>query len=236
MLQRVVTPEQMDEPGVDEAQLAASLRFIRRVNRVLLGSAAVVGHFKRWSRAWQRGKRGQRITVLDLATGSADIPVALTRWAARAGFDLHVTALDLHPTTLRLAAAHIGDNPRVELVRGDALKPPFTPGSFDYVISSMFLHHLPDIEVMTALRIMDKLARRGMVWNDLLRNRRAAAWCRVITLGQPSIVRHDALTSVRAGFTPSEVRELQQRLSLSHLRYRGHVAHRFTLAGERGGN
>jgi hypothetical protein len=56
-------------------------------------------------------------------------------------------------------------------VQADALQimDRFEAGTFDYAHAGMFLHHLDDLEVMTALRIMHRLAGRGLIWNDLVR-------------------------------------------------------------------
>jgi len=225
----------MDDPAATRADLDASLRFIRFINRRLGGSAALIRRLRAWSNRWPRDRP---VTLLDVGTGSADIPLAAVRWARSAGFDLRVTAVDLHETTLDLARDYVGDEPAVTLLQGDALRltDRFEPGSFDYAHAGMFLHHLSEIEVLTALRMMDRVARAGIVWNDLVRAPIAALSVRLLTLGQPAIVRHDALVSVRAGFTPAEVREIARRLDLVHCRVRASLwTQRFTLAGERPG-
>src|SRR5688572_9573076 len=131
----------MDAPDVDPRLLNDSLRFIRRVNTLLGYTRATISHLARFSRAWQHG---QRVTMLDFATGSADVPLAIVAWGRRRGFDVRVVGLDLQETTCDLARAATRHEPAVEIVRGDALDPPFDAGSFDYALSSMFLHHLSD--------------------------------------------------------------------------------------------
>ncbi len=229
-IHRTLTPERMDRDDVPVDQLRRSLAFIRGVNRCLGGTRAVLCHLKRFSRVWSAD---QRIHILDIATGSADIPLAIVRWGRRAGHDMHVTALDRHESTLALAAEHVRGEDRIRLVRADALSPPFEPRSFDYVVSSMFLHHLDNDQVVQMLRTMDRLAARGVVWNDLTRAGRAYWWCRLLTLPSSAIVKHDGPVSVLAGFRRREVLAVANRLGLHHLRFRRHFAHRFTLAGQR---
>ena len=86
---------------------------------------------------------------------------------------------------------------------------------------------------MTVLRIMDRLARRGIIWNDLQRDRRAHFWVKLLTRHSDPVVRHDGPVSILAGFTKLEVLDFRRRLELDHTRYRRHFGHRFTLAGER---
>ncbi len=239
-MDRRLTRELMDDPRVDREELSLALRYIRGVNRWLGGQAALLGHLQRWSRRWTRG---QRITLLDIATGSADLPIAARRWALRAGFDLRVTGVDVHETTLELAREHVEQagpeiSAGIELERVDALRlmDRFRPRSFDYAHAGLFLHHLPELDVLTVLRIMDRLAERGVVWNDLRRSRLSHAFITLATLGQPEMVKHDARVSVLAGFTRGEALSLARRVDLTYCRWRSSLfTGRFTVAGERPG-
>lgn len=227
----------MDRPDVPREELASALRFIRFVNRRLGGERALLRHLRAWSRNWPRDRA---VTLLDVATGSADLPVAAVRWARRRGYDLRVTGVDLHAGTLSLARDHLARNKdaadAVTLIEADALRltDRFGPESFDYVHAGLFLHHLGELEALTMLRIMDKLARAGIVWNDLERSPLALAVTRLATLASPSIVRHDAAVSVRTGFTREEALDMARRLDLTYVAFRRVVPiQRFTLAGER---
>jgi ubiquinone/menaquinone biosynthesis C-methylase UbiE len=270
-MQRVRTPELMDDPGIGRGELAGSLGYIRWVNRRLGGTAALLGHLRRWSRDWPRDRA---VTLLDVGTGSADLPVAAVSWARGAGFDLRVTGVDKHPVTVELAREYVegvgvagkeeGEGPPageaggletrptgevgrlktgptggvVEVVEADALRlvDLYGAGSFDYVHAGLFLHHLAEIEVLTVLRVMDRIARRGIVWNDLVRTRAGAVAVDVLTIGKPHIARHDARVSIRAGFTRPEVLDYARRVGLDYCSYRWSVwTHRFTLAGQKPG-
>ena len=65
------------------ADLERALAFIRRVNSLFGYTRSIVRHLERFSRGW---KKGQRIDIVDLATGSADIPRAILKWAAPVRF------------------------------------------------------------------------------------------------------------------------------------------------------
>jgi len=231
---RRLTPEHMDDPQAGAAEIEEALRFIRLVNRRLRGTAATLGHLQRWSAKWPRD---EVIRILDVGTGSADIPVAIADWAKAVGQRVHITAVDLHPVTLDFARRQVGERPEIELVQADALRlaDRFKPDSFHYTHAGMFLHHLPDIEVMTVLRIMDRLARRGggVIWNDLLRNAIGKTAVRLLTVRSSPMVRHDAVVSVAAGFTKRETIDLARRAGLTGIRLRTHLCHRFTLTSEK---
>lgn len=221
--------EWMDEPGADPRLVRKSLAFIRRINALLGYTRATLSHLEEFSRDW---KRGETIRIVDLATGSADIPLAILRWADRRAFDVRVVGVDLHPT-IAATAARENPNPRLAIVRADVMDLPFADGSFDYALTNMFLHHLDAGQVVRVLREMDRVSRRGIIAADLVRDRRAHFWIKLFTLWANPIVKHDAPVSVAQAFTRNEIMELRDRAGLSWADYHGHFGHRFVLAGRK---
>ena len=251
--------EWMDDPAADPGDLRRSLAYIRRINTLLGYTRASVGHLRRFSRNW---RPGETIRILDVATGSADIPRAMLRWADRRGFDVRIVAVDIHATMLKLAAQEPdprtpspgtsgegrgegphptpppeyrerGNTQRLRFVQADALQLPFPDVSFDYAHTAMFLHHLDDAAAAAVLREMARVSRRGIVAADLLRHRRAYAWISLFTLGAGPMVRHDARASVAQAFNKAEVLRLRDQAGVGFARYYRHFGHRFALAGER---
>lgn len=223
-------PEWMDAPDADPALLDDSLRFIRRVNRALRYTRTTLLHLEQFSHRWTSG---QTIRILDVATGSGDVPLAIAHWASRRGLGVRVTGVDMHAKTCRAALKATIDEPAIEIVRGDALRLPFDSGSFDYAVAGLFLHHLSDSEATTALREMDRVVRRGIIVADLIRGRRAYAWIVLLTRLSNPMVRHDARVSVEQAFSAKEARELPLAAGLGYLRYHAHFGHRFVLSGEK---
>ncbi len=118
-------------------------------------------------------------------------------------------------------------------MRADVLDSPFADSSFDYVLSSMFLHHLDDDLIVRALAEMNRLARRGVIVADLLRTRRAYAWIWFVTLFTNPMVRHDARVSVAQALNRGEVTALRDRAGLQFADFHKHFGHRFVLAGHK---
>jgi ubiquinone/menaquinone biosynthesis C-methylase UbiE len=220
----------MDAPDADSALVRKSLRFLRRVNRLLGYTRSTLHHLDRFSRSWSHG---EPIRILDVATGSADLPRAVLRWADLRKFhNVRVVGLDL---LAAIAAAALAQNPdpRIEIVRGNALQLPFDDGSFDYVTTSLFLHHLDDDDVVRVLSEMSRVARKGIIAGDLLRRKRAYLWIKLFTLFANPIVRNDGPASVAQAFTRDEVLSLRDRAGATFADYFEHPGHRFVLAGEK---
>lgn len=232
----------MDDPGVARQPLSRALGFIRWINARMGGTRALLSHLRTWSIAhrWPRVGEGV-VTLLDVGTGSADIPVSARAWALREGFDLRVTGIDLHDTTLELARAYVArQRPEVragiDLRKADALALDgvFAPGAFTYAHAGMFLHHLTEGDIVRVLRSMDRAAARGVVWNDLHRSRVGCAATWLMTLPCNHMVKHDARASVRAGFDRRDALRLAAEAAgvwtCAHYRL-DYLAHRFTVAG-----
>ncbi|CAN5380632.1 class I SAM-dependent methyltransferase [soil metagenome] len=219
----------MDDPDADPRLLRKALRYIRAINILLGYTRVTLNYLDQFSARW---KRGETIHIVDYATGSADLPRAILKWADRRGWDVRVTGIDLHEHTASQAQA-AGNDPRLKIVCGSALDVPFANGSFDYAITSLFLHHLDTPDAARVLSSMAAVSRRGIIAGDLLRNRRAYTWIKLMTLLANPIVKHDAPASVAQGFTRDEVLTMRDAACVGFAQYRKHFGHRFVLAGEK---
>jgi ubiquinone/menaquinone biosynthesis C-methylase UbiE len=215
MKTRSLEPERLDVETPPRDLVERSYRFLSFVNRRLGGVRATRLAFEEFAPRWGPESR---IRVLDVASGSGDIPNALERWNPK----LHFTCLDMRADPSGRVA-----------VRGDALRLPFRDGSFDYVTTSLFMHHLGDAELVRALREFDRVARRGLVMNDLLRRTRLYLWTKLFTLFANEYVRHDGPLSVRKSFTLEELHRLAA--PFPYLKTRVCFGHRVILYGEKSG-
>src|SRR5439155_8991769 len=96
--------------------------------------------------AWHLKRVCGPVTLLDVASGAADIPLSLSRRFP----DIRAVAFDLSGTMLSLAQG-------LPRVRGDVRRLPFRDRSVDYVISTHFFHHLADEQIVLTLREFDRI-------------------------------------------------------------------------------
>jgi ubiquinone/menaquinone biosynthesis C-methylase UbiE len=230
MRSRINQPEIMDEETPDQATVDEIYRYLAAVNRLLGGVRATITRFEQFSRTW---RAGERIEVLEVACGAADVPRALIAWGRALGFDVRVTATDILPGALDYARRAAPGDERLRLVAADVRQPPFRDRTFDYVTCALFFHHLTDDQIVGALGSFDRLATRGIVVNDLVRSRRAFAWTWLFTWPFHPILHHDGPLSIRRALKPAEMQRLAAEAGLPWLTVRRHFGHRMTLAGER---
>jgi len=223
--------EIMDGFSGDPADIEHAYRLIEKVNRFLGGTRVVLRYLKRYSRRWPAGAT---IRILDLGSGATDIPRAIVDWARKKNLKIRVFALDILAEALRYSRNKLRDYPEIRFVQASALDLPFGKESFDYVISSMFFHHLDEELLVKVLGEADRTARRGIIVNDLLRYWRAYLWILFFScFTKNRMFKKDAPLSVLKGFRPREIRTLIQKTSLRYLKFHYHFGHRFALTGER---
>ncbi len=223
--------EIMDGEPRSTEELVHTYRLIRRVNRFLGGTRVTLAHLKNFSRRWASN---DCIRILDVATGVADIPEAIVKWARKRGRRVKIVALDINPQILAYAGKKLAAYPEITLMQASVFDLPFPPASFDYVITSQFFHHLNEPEAIQALKILSSLARRGIIVNDLVRRLRAYGWIYFFSrFSKNEMFRNDATLSVRRGYRRREIEEMIKKAGLNYLRYFDHPFHRFAIAGEK---
>jgi SAM-dependent methyltransferase len=223
--------ELLDGPLDDEAALRGNLRDLGRFNRWLGGTSAS-------QRALDRLLAGRTVphTVLDVGTGAADIPLALLARGSRSGRTLRVTGVDSRPEVLDAARAidpRLDRTPDLELVVSNGTRLPWPDRSFDVVHASLVIHHLEPAEALAFLREAARVARLGVVINDLVRARHHLIGTRVLLplMTRNRFTRHDGPLSVRRAYTRMELRALLAGAALRPVAEAGAFAgHRVAIA------
>lgn len=204
LYERFIVPEMLDHAPPDVAR--ASLRDLARINRYL-GGYYVLGRL-----FGGVVKPDDSFTVLDIGAASGDMGAAIRRRYPRA----LVTSLDYKGEHLAQAA-----DPRVV---ADAFHLPFRPASFDFVFSSLFLHHFANDQVVELFRSFRGLARRAVLAIDLDRGPLAyhflpnTRWL----FRWHDITISDGQISVAAALKKDELLALAVRAGLSNPRVRVH--------------
>ena len=149
------------------------------------------------------------LRILDLGSGSCDIPLALVRWARANGRDIEITCVDQNSEAMELgrsACNNLG-NGSVTLEQANIFD--YEPSEpFDYALASMVLHHFSTEEIGALLTRLRRYVRKAFIINDLQRSPLNYLACWLAVLPRERGIRHDALLSVRRGFTPAELQTI----------------------------
>ena len=194
---RIDVPELLDEHDAPREDVERSLRDLRRFNR-FYGGAGV------YRRLLRRMAKHDPLSILDVATGTADLLEKSIGTPLRAGVDFKIDHL-----------LYMREGSAVRRVVGDALHLPFLDNAFEIVTSSHFFHHLTPEQNEEMLLEALRVARRGVIINDTRRHYipflvvKIIGWLRMTG----RITRNDAPASVLRGYTPEEVGEIAFRVS-----------------------
>lgn len=157
----------------------------------------------------------KRLSVLDIGTGSADLPRHLAKEARKRGIEIHITAIDLSDTTIATAQKLSADYPEITLRVVNLFDLPLEQ-KFDVVHAALVLHHFSIADAPRALAQMFALSRYGVVLNDL--HRHALAWLgiRLLTrvLSRNRFIRNDGPLSVLRAFVRRDFEAMAEKQAL----------------------
>jgi hypothetical protein len=209
---RASTMEFLDRPDCDPALAAASYRFMETVN-CRFGGIRIVRRFLATETAGRY--TGGPFRILDIGSGSCDIPLAVSRWARTYDIPLHFTCLETAGHAVDIARRQLAraGNSAVQLLQEDAFThQPAEP--YDWAVASMCFHHFSNAQILTLVQRLRGFVLNSVLINDLRRSRLASLATRLLLAGTdaPAGVRHDALLSIRRGFNISELSSLLRQL------------------------
>ena len=215
-MKRSTEKEMMDLPGNPKALLVEDLRNLRIINRYLGGYRGVITGLRRLVGQ----DRMRQFSLLDVGTGSADIPKVIVQWARNHGIQAKVVALEPDPVTAEEAAHQTQDCPEITIIRADGMAPPFQAASFDFVLASQMLHHFTEDKIIVLLKTWSGLARKAILVSDLVRDPLAYYGIRLITrlFTRNEMTRVDGPLSVRRALTKKEWRALFREAAVGPFR------------------
>ena len=223
-------PERMDDPGLPVQLHRQALKGLARLNRVSGIARVLFGELRQVARAIP----DRPLRVLDVACGGADVLIACARRAAREGLQFQFTGCDRSSTALEAAseaARHHGCSD-CRFYCHDILAEEL-PESYDVVMNALFLHHLDEDEVVTAVSHMAAAARRRLLIDDLLRSRfgywLARLACHALT--RSPVVHFDGPVSVQAAFSEAELATLLPQAVPWNWQFRRHWPQRILCVG-----
>jgi 2-polyprenyl-3-methyl-5-hydroxy-6-metoxy-1,4-benzoquinol methylase len=198
--------EMMDRPQPVSAELERDLERIRQLNR-WFGSYRLIGHFvRRWI------KPGDKMRIVDLATGSGDIPRLIVDRARKIDAKVEIDALDRQSATLEIAKKLSAAYPEISYQETNILD--WRPiEAYDIVLCTLVLHHFSDEDAVKVLRRCWESSRHFVLVSDLRRGFLATVGVYLLTalIFREPMTRYDARLSVERAFSFSELRQLASR-------------------------
>jgi len=198
--------EMMDQPEADPGMLRDDLANIRRINHCLGGHRLIRMECAQFFQKWPL----PRVRVLDVCTGSADLPRVFVEECRSYKIKVDLLAIDRNRVMLETARTLSRDYPEIQFQEADALQLPFEENSFDLVMCNLALHHFSVENAITILQSLGRIAKHRLIVNDLHRGRMLCFGCETLLplVCHNSMTRYDAALSARRAFTWDEMQRM----------------------------
>jgi 2-polyprenyl-3-methyl-5-hydroxy-6-metoxy-1,4-benzoquinol methylase len=226
--ERSARPELMDTETVKFAEFRDCLRQLAIINHWTLAYRPTL----RWlGEILPQTDEAECISILDIGSGGGDMLRRIAQWNA-GRFVLDLTGVDINPwAQLSAELHHSDDGIRYETCDIFALSPAIRA---DFIISSLFTHHLEDRALVQFLRWMEVHAERGWFINDLHRHVVPYYFIKYIVrlFRCNRLIVHDAPVSVHRAFTAADWRRLLEEagIPVESVSIRWHFPFRYCLA------
>ncbi len=150
-------------------------------------------------------KKGDVIRVVDLATGSGDIPRLVAAHARTVGAEVAIDAIDAQAATLEAARKLSADFPEIRYHEGD-IRTWKSSEPYDIVLCSLVLHHFSEEDAVRVLAHAASLSRQHVLVADLRRGPLASFGVAALTalIYRHPMTRHDARLSAARAFSAGE--------------------------------
>src|SRR5881227_2203586 len=196
----------MDRPQPVTRELERDLANLRSFNR-WFGSYRLVRHFlQRWFRPNGKAR------ILDVATGSGDIPRLIVDHARRQNVSVQIDAIDQQKSTIEIARDLSAAYPEIDFSCANLFE--WNPAEgYDIVFCSLTLHHFTIDDAVRALQKIRELSRARVLLADLRRARwlSGAVYFVTATMYRDEMTKTDARLSAARAFSFVEMRKLAER-------------------------
>ena len=222
-------PELMDRPQPVTRELERDLANLRSLNR-WFGSHRLMRHFfRRWL------KPNGKARILDVATGSGDIPRLIVDYARQQNISVQIDAIDQQESTIEIARELSTDYPEIDFscanlfdwspspsLKLDWLNQSSLSQPYDIVLCSLALHHFTNDDAVRVLQKLRELSRGAVLVADLRRARwlSVAVFLATAMFYREPMTKSDARVSAARAFSFVEMSELVKRGSWKNFGHR----------------
>src|SRR6266550_1831736 len=198
--------EMMDRDQPPSTELERDLQHLRQLNRWFGSYHLVLGFIRSWIRP------ADKLRVVDLATGSGDIPRLIVDYARKIGAEVEIDALDRQPVTLEIARRLSADYPEISYREANILEWNSVQ-AYNIALCTLALHHFSNEDAVRLLRRCCQVSKRAVMLSDLRRSFSLVAGVYVLTtlIFREAMTRYDARLSAIRAFSFSEMRDLALR-------------------------
>ncbi|MEM9142144.1 MAG: methyltransferase domain-containing protein, partial [Bacteroidota bacterium] len=196
-------PEIMDDLSLPKATLAQVLEDIDRANRLLGGNRTTLTAV----RQLVKGHPKESYIVMDIGCGDGSMLREVVLFFRKANIQVRAIGIDINENALDIARKLSAEFPEIRYRNQDVLAPISQELSCDILITTLTLHHFKNPEIVPLVQRFVKLARMGIVINDLQRSVLAYGLFKAFSaiFIRTRVAKNDGAISILRGFRRREL-------------------------------
>lgn len=206
----------MDNFSIQDERIDIALNELKVINKYLGGILTTKTALKHFV-----SSKDEKLFILDIGSGSSDNLLAIKNKYQ----NLQIFSVDRNLRVLKAS-----DNLTIK-INSDAFRLPLKNQSCDIVHAALFLHHFKEEEIKILLEEFLRVAKRGIIINDLRRSLFALIGIKILTLlfSKSELVKNDAPLSVKRGFKEPDLLNLLSEMAIKNFIIRKKWAFRWML-------
>lgn len=222
--QRSFEKEQMDNLSLKGLKLERTLDGLSVINRLLGNTNGTLNAIKTILK-----DNNEILTIVDLGCGGGDNLREISNWCTKNNRKIKLIGIDGNSNILDLANSKVGGS--IEYIQADILNKNFVLPECDILISSHFMYHFNDDDLVYFLNNCKSKVRKGIVFSELSRNSFAYILFKYLGFLLPlsPIVKQDGLLAIRRSFRKNELNTIVNKSVFNNYTIRYKWAFRYLL-------
>jgi 2-polyprenyl-3-methyl-5-hydroxy-6-metoxy-1,4-benzoquinol methylase len=211
--QRTEAIEVMDDFSINGKILHDTLDTLANINKWLGGNKVTLNGLKK---VIKNHPKKEPLTIIDLGCGGGDILRKVANFAKKQGYTIKLIGIDANKDAMVYARQLSKNYPEISFIDCDIFSDEFESLQYDVVLTTLFLHHFKEDQIINILSRTRQKAKLGIVVNDLHRSRVAYYLFKLVCLTiKNQMVIDDGLTSILRGFKRKELENFSKELQVT---------------------
>uniref|UniRef100_UPI004048A0B0 methyltransferase domain-containing protein n=1 Tax=Polaribacter sp. TaxID=1920175 RepID=UPI004048A0B0 len=204
--------ELMDDFSIGGELLKDTLNKLEKINRWLGGNRVSINALKF---ILKDHPKEIELKIVDIGCGHGDILRDVAKFGREKGYSMKLIGIDANPSAINYANELSLQYPELSFVSEDIFSENFKKREFDIVMSTLFLHHFKEEQLVSFLRNTLDQTKIGIVVNDLHRHRLAYYLFMLLSIFiKNRMIVNDGLISVLRGFKRKDLIRISQKLKV----------------------
>lgn len=201
--------EILDNLSLSGNRLHSTLATLERINKHLGNTSSILKSLK------SELQSSKSYTIIDLGCGGGDVLRAIGKWSTENNLQLNLIGIDGNQNTLDYAKNIKLDSIHISYRMANIFDPNFNLPSCDILISSHFMYHFTDDDLVRFINLHKSQIKRKIIFSELKRS--ALSYLLFTTLSRlllyPKMIRKDGQLAIKRSFRRDELGTIFSKLN-----------------------